>query len=100
MASKKQKFDKEHEIYIQGKIAGKHDLEIMRDLGWSSPIMRRHQARAYEDGIDSFKNPNEIVIYLSDMPENIINFFNSPKEDALIKFMRAPNSGNISVEIF
>lgn len=100
MASKKQKFDKEHEIYIQGKIAGKHDLEIMRDLGWSSPIMRRHQARAYEDGIDSFRNPNEIVISLSDMPKNIIQFLNSPIEDALVKFIKDPKSGNVSVEIF
>ena len=100
MASKKQKFDKEHEIYIQEKIAGKSDLEIMRDLGWSYPILRRHQALAYEDGIDSYKNPNEIVIYLSDMPKNIIQFFNSPKKDALIKFVRTPTSGNVSVEIF
>lgn len=55
MASKKQRFDKEHEIYIQGKKAGKSDLEIKRDLGWSYPIMRRHQALAYEEGMDPLK---------------------------------------------
>ena len=100
MASRKQKFDEEHNIYLHEKGAGKSDLEIKRDLGWSDSIMRRHQATTYEDGIDSFKNPNEIVIYLSDMPENIIKFFNSPKKDALVKFVRTPISGNVSVEIF
>ena len=100
MASRKQKFDEEHTIYLHEKVAGKSDLEIKRDLGWSDPIMRRHQARAYEDGIDSFKNPNEIVIYLSDLPKKIIQFFNSNKEDALVKFVRVENSGNFSVKIF
>lgn len=100
MASRKQKFNEEHNIYLHEKAAGKSDLEIKRDLGWSYPIMRRHQALAYEEGIDSFKNPNEIVIYLSDMPKNLIQFLNSPKDDALIKFVKAPTSGDISVEIF
>lgn len=101
MGTFKQKFNEEHEQYIQKLGAGASDPEIMREMGWSSQQLRRHQAQAFIDGHKRPDNGNQTVVALADMPLAIKVLFKNAPQNALLKFeiVQEENSGGAVVTI-
>lgn len=94
MGTFKQKFDEEHEKYIQKLEEGVSDPEIMREMGWSSQQLRRHQAQAFIDGHKRQDRGNQAVVAVADMPDAVKALFKNAPEKALLKFELADAESN------
>ncbi|MEG6502952.1 MULTISPECIES: hypothetical protein [unclassified Desulfovibrio] len=94
MGTFKQKFDEQHEKYIQKLEEGISDPEIMREMSWSPQQLRRHQAQAFIDGYKRQDRGNQAVVALADMPDEVKALFKGAKEDALLKFDFAEGENN------
>lgn len=94
MGTFKQKFDKQHELYIQKLEEGTSDPEIMREMSWSPQQLRRHQAQAFIDGHQRQDNGNQAVVALADMSLEIKALFKNAPEKALLKFELVDGESN------
>lgn len=94
MGTFKQKFDEQHEKYIQKLEEGISDPEIMREMGWSSQQLRRHQAQAFIDGYKRQDRGNQAVVALADMPDEVKALFKGAQKGALLKFEFVEDENN------